>query len=59
MDVHKMTLVSNAKLYPSYLKSWAVYIAKELFTTSPEEIEKQQAEIQKISASSRVKSFFY
>lgn len=58
-DIDNKMEVSNTKLYPSYLKSWAVYIAKELFTTSPEEIEKQHAEIQKISASSKeLKSFF-
>ena len=45
--------VSNTKLYPSYLKPWARSIAKEIFTTSPEEVADQLAEIRKISSSNK------
>ncbi|MDG1437085.1 MAG: TraE/TraK family type IV conjugative transfer system protein [Rickettsiaceae bacterium] len=45
--------VSNTKLYPSYLKPWARSIARAMFTTSPEEVEEQHAEIRKISSSNK------
>lgn len=58
-DISKRIEVSNKVLYPSYLKEWAKYIAKEVFTTSPSEVENQQAEIRKISSSTKeLKSFF-
>lgn len=58
-DIDNKMEISNTNLYPSYLKPWATYLAKELFTTSPEEVEKQHAQIQKVSSSNKeLKSFF-
>ncbi len=58
-DIDKRMQVSNKGLYPSYLKEWAKYIAKEVFTTSPSEVENQHSEIRKISSSTKeLKNFF-
>lgn len=58
-DIDRKLEISNSKLYPSYLKEWAVYIAKEIFTTSPDEVEEQHAKIRKISSTNKeLKEFF-
>ncbi|MDC0864376.1 TraE/TraK family type IV conjugative transfer system protein [Rickettsiaceae bacterium] len=58
-DTDRRMEVSNQKLYPSYLQNWASYIARELFTTSPEDVEAQHAGIRKISdGSSELTKFF-
>ena len=51
--------ISNTKLYPSYLKPWAKSIARSVFTTSPDEVVDQHAEIRKISASNNELSQFF
>jgi hypothetical protein len=51
-DIDRKMEISNQGLYPSYLKNWGIYIAKEVFTTSPSEVVNQHALIRKISATS-------
>lgn len=51
--------ISNTRLYPSYLKPWAKNIAREVFTTSPEEVVEQHAQIRKISSSSKELTEFF
>jgi hypothetical protein len=51
--------VSNKKLYPSYLKPWASYIAREMFTTSPNDVVEQHAQIRKIGSSNKELSVFF
>lgn len=51
--------ISTTKLYPSYLKPWAKNIAREVFTTSPEEVVDQHARIMTIASSNKeLNSFF-
>lgn len=50
-DIDRKMEISNQGLYPSYLKNWAIYVAKEVFTTSPSEVLNQHSLIRKISAS--------
>lgn len=58
-DTNTRLEISNTKLYPSYLSNWASYVAREVLTTSPEEIEKQHAQIRIISASSKELDNFF
>ena len=51
--------ISNTKLYPSYLKPWAKSIARGIFTTSPDEVVEQHAEIRKISSSNNELTKFF
>ncbi len=51
--------ISNTRLYPSYLKPWAKSIAREMFTTSPEEVMEQHTQIRKISASNNELTKFF
>jgi conjugal transfer pilus assembly protein TraE len=51
--------VSNTRLYPSYLRPWAKSIAREMFTTSPDEIVEQHAQIRLISSSNNELTKFF
>lgn len=58
-DIDRRMEVSNNHLYPSYLKNWAIHVAKEMFTTSPSEVINQHAEIRKISITSKELTKFF
>lgn len=58
-DPDRRMEISNKQLYPSYLKNWAIHIAKEVFTTSPEEVENQHAQIRRISSATTELSKFF
>ncbi len=58
-DIDRRMEVSNNQLYPSYLKNWAIHVAKEVFTTSPAEVVNQHAEIRKISITNKELSKFF
>lgn len=58
-DIDRRMEVSNNQLYPSYLKNWAIHVAKEMFTTSPAEVVSQHAEIRKISITNKELSKFF
>ena len=56
---NKMDITRN-QLSPSYLRNWAIYVAKEVFTTSPIEVENQLAGIRRISSDTKeLSKFFY
>ncbi len=58
-NINNKMEISSTKLYASYLKPWAIDIAKEVFTTSPDEVEEQHARIMTISSSNKkLDSFF-
>ena len=50
-NIEKHMEVSDKRLYPSYLAEWAKDISSMLFTTSPELVASQLAEVRKVSAS--------
>ena len=52
-NIHNSMEVSTTKLYASYLKPWALDIAREIFTTSPDEVIDQHARIMTISSSNK------
>lgn len=58
-DIDRKMEISNKQLYPSYLKNWAIHIAKEIFTTSPDEVVNQHAEIRKISTTTKELTKFF
>ena len=58
-DIDNKMEISNQKLYPSYLKSWAIHIVKEVFTTSPEEVVNQHAQIRRISTTNKELTKFF
>ena len=58
-DIDNKMEISNSRLYPSYLKPWARSIAREMFTTSPDEIIEQHAQIRKISSSNNELNKFF
>lgn len=58
-DISQRIEVSNTRLYPSYLKPWASYIAREIFTTSPESVIEQHAQIRKVSDSNKKLEKFF
>lgn len=58
-DISNRIEISNTKLYPSYLKSWAKNVARDVFTTSPEEVIEQHTQIRKISSSNKQLSNFF
>ncbi len=58
-DIDNKMEISNSRLYPSYLKPWARSIAREMFTTSPDEIVEQHAQIRKISSSNNELNKFF
>ncbi|EER22304.1 conjugative transfer protein TraE [Rickettsia endosymbiont of Ixodes scapularis] len=52
-------IVSSKNYHETYLKEWAIFVMKELFTTSPEEVERQIADMQVVSsATPELERFF-
>lgn len=58
-DINNKYEISNRALYPSYLKEWGGYIARELFTISPRDVENKHAEIRKLSLPNKELSAFF
>jgi len=58
-NINNKMEISSTKLYASYLKPWAIDIAKEVFTTSPDEVEAQHARIMTISSSNKQLDAFF
>lgn len=50
-NIEKHMEVSDKKLYPSYLAEWAKDISTMLFTTTPDLVARQMADVRKVSAS--------
>ncbi|MFW0054313.1 MAG: hypothetical protein AB8W32_13410 [Arsenophonus endosymbiont of Dermacentor nuttalli] len=45
--------------HETYLKEWAVFIMKELFTTAPEEVERQIADMKVVSSNTEQLDKFF
>ncbi len=59
IDVDRKMNLTNKFYHSSYLKEWARFVAKEIFTTSPDEVERQIASIQRISSNTKdLENFF-
>ncbi|SPR12767.1 conjugative transfer protein [Orientia tsutsugamushi] len=41
MEPDRKMMVSSKNYHETYLKEWAIYVTKLLFTTSPNEVERQ------------------
>ena len=52
-------IVSSKNYHETYLKEWAIFVMKELFTTSPEEVERQIADMQVISSATHELERFF
>lgn len=50
-NIEKRMEVSDRKLYPSYLGEWAKDISAMMFTTTPDLVVRQMADVRKVSAS--------
>ena len=59
IDVDRKMNITNRYYHASYLKEWARFVAKEVFTTSPDEFDKQIASIRRISSNNKdLENFF-
>ncbi|KJV73664.1 conjugative transfer protein [Orientia tsutsugamushi] len=45
MEPDRKMMVSSKNYHETYLKEWAIYVTKLLFTTSPNEVERQIADM--------------
>lgn len=53
-NIEKRMEVSDRKLYPSYLGEWAKDISTMMFTTTPDTVVRQMADVRKVSVSNMV-----
>jgi len=59
IDVDRKMNITNRFYHSNYLKEWARFVAKEIFTTSPDEFDRQIASIRRISSNNKdLESFF-
>ena len=59
IDVDRKMNITNKYYHSNYLCEWARFVAKEIFTTSPDEFDKQIASIRRISSNNKdLQSFF-
>jgi conjugal transfer pilus assembly protein TraE len=58
-DTDRRMTISSKTYNETYLKEWATFVMKELFTTSPEEVEKQVADMKVISRDSPLLEKFF
>ncbi|HJD59280.1 MAG TPA: type IV conjugative transfer system protein TraE [Rickettsia endosymbiont of Omalisus fontisbellaquei] len=52
LEPDRRMIISSKTYNETYLREWAIFVMKELFTTSPEEVEKQVADMKVISRNS-------
>ncbi len=50
MEPDRRMIVSSKSYHETYLKEWAVFVMKELFTTSPEGVERQIADMKVVTS---------
>ncbi|SPR08772.1 conjugative transfer protein [Orientia tsutsugamushi] len=48
MEPDRKMMVSSKNYHETYLKEWAIYVTKLLFTTSPNEVERQIADMKMV-----------
>ena len=59
IEPERRMIVSSNIFHESYLKEWAIFVMKGLFITSPEEVERQVADMKVISSSgAELEKFF-
>ncbi|XVN43636.1 MAG: TraE/TraK family type IV conjugative transfer system protein [Candidatus Rickettsia vulgarisii] len=59
IEPDRRMMVSSKTYHETYLKEWAVFVMKGLFTTSPEEVERQIADIKVVSSNTeQLEKFF-
>ncbi len=59
MEPDRKMMVSSKNYHETYLKEWAIYVMKFLFTTSPNEVERQTADMKvAFSNTESLKIFF-
>ncbi|WP_342638527.1 TraE/TraK family type IV conjugative transfer system protein [Orientia tsutsugamushi] len=59
MEPDRKMMVSSKNYHETYLKEWAIYVTKLLFTTSPNEVERQIADMKVASSNTEsLKNFF-
>lgn len=59
IEPDRRMIISSQNYHETYLKEWAIFVMKGLFTTSPEEVERQIADMRVISSTtSELEKFF-
>lgn len=59
IEPDRRMIISSQNYHETYLKEWASFVMKGLFTTSPEEVERQIADMKVVSsATSELDKFF-
>ena len=59
VEPERRMIVSSQIFHETYLKEWAIFVMKGLFITSPEEVERQVADMQVVSSSTPELDKFY
>ncbi len=50
IEPDRRMMVLSKTYHETYLKEWAIFVMKELFTTLPEEVERQIADMKVVSS---------
>lgn len=59
IEPDRRMIVSSKNYHETYLKEWAIFVMKELFTTSVEEVERQIADMKVVSSNTeQLEKFF-
>lgn len=59
IEPDRRMIVSSKSYHETYLKEWAVFVMKELFTTSPEGVERQIADMKVVSSNTEQLDKFF
>nr|WP_284524801.1 TraE/TraK family type IV conjugative transfer system protein [Orientia tsutsugamushi] len=59
MEPDRKMMVSSKNYHETYLKEWAIYVTKLLFTTSPNEVERQIADMKVASSNTESLNKFF
>ncbi|KJW03728.1 traE family protein [Orientia tsutsugamushi str. Sido] len=59
MEPDRKMTVSSKNYHETYLKEWAIYVTKLLFTTSPNEVERQIADMKVASSNTESLNKFF
>ncbi|WP_342271081.1 TraE/TraK family type IV conjugative transfer system protein [Candidatus Tisiphia endosymbiont of Parasteatoda lunata] len=59
IEPDRRMIVSSQNYHETYLQEWAIFVMKGLFTTSPEEVERQIADMKVVSSSTEQLDKFF
>ncbi|KJW04489.1 traE family protein [Orientia tsutsugamushi str. Sido] len=59
MEPDRKMTVSSKSYHETYLKEWAIYVMKLLFTTCPNEVERQIADMKVVSSNTESLNKFF